>query len=354
MKRSSWASGSAYVPSCSIGFCVASTMNGSSSGNVRAADADLALLHRLQQRRLHLRRRAVDLVGEDDVGEDGALADVKLAVLRAVDRRAGDVGGQQVRRELDAHEGGVDRLRERADGERLREAGHAFDEDVAAAEHGDEQALDEHVLPDDHLRDFRADGVDEAALRADALVDGGDIDGQMRASVRFAQCSAGEARWKQDAGGERTRGAAVTCSRASMRGFGQRVLNRIGPIGRCEGWVRGTTMKYDTSALDGWLLRHRGIVTLVLLAGLLANLLVVGRLDPPDRWTARRSAAGGELPGRRAGLCRAAADPAAGRRACRASMRRRRLSFGALVLVAAGSARRACMNRRRLASNVLR
>jgi hypothetical protein len=34
MKRSSWASGSGYVPSCSIGFCVASTRNGSASLNV--------------------------------------------------------------------------------------------------------------------------------------------------------------------------------------------------------------------------------------------------------------------------------------------------------------------------------
>ena len=31
MKRSSWASGSGYVPSSSIGFCVAKTKNGSSS-----------------------------------------------------------------------------------------------------------------------------------------------------------------------------------------------------------------------------------------------------------------------------------------------------------------------------------
>ena len=32
MKRSSWASGSVYVPSCSIGFCVANTRNGRGSG----------------------------------------------------------------------------------------------------------------------------------------------------------------------------------------------------------------------------------------------------------------------------------------------------------------------------------
>ncbi len=41
MKRSSWASGSGYVPSCSIGFCVASTKNGDGSGVGPAADGDL-------------------------------------------------------------------------------------------------------------------------------------------------------------------------------------------------------------------------------------------------------------------------------------------------------------------------
>ena len=35
-----------------------------------AVDGDLALLHRLQQRRLGARRGAVDLVGQHDLGED--------------------------------------------------------------------------------------------------------------------------------------------------------------------------------------------------------------------------------------------------------------------------------------------
>ena len=37
-----------------------------------AADGDLPLLHRLEQRGLGLGRGAVDLVGQDDVGEDRA------------------------------------------------------------------------------------------------------------------------------------------------------------------------------------------------------------------------------------------------------------------------------------------
>ena len=39
-----------------------------------AAERDLAFLHRFEQRALHLGRRAVDFVGEDEVGEDRALA----------------------------------------------------------------------------------------------------------------------------------------------------------------------------------------------------------------------------------------------------------------------------------------
>ena len=42
-----------------------------------AVGGDLALLHRLEERRLGLGRRAVDLVGEQRVGEDRALAELE-------------------------------------------------------------------------------------------------------------------------------------------------------------------------------------------------------------------------------------------------------------------------------------
>jgi hypothetical protein len=42
------------------------------SGRVTPVDRDLALLHRLEQRRLRLGGGAVDLVGQQEVGEDGA------------------------------------------------------------------------------------------------------------------------------------------------------------------------------------------------------------------------------------------------------------------------------------------
>ncbi len=71
-KRSSCASGSGYVPSYSIGFWVARTRNGRVEPVGLAVDRHLPLLHRLEERGLRLRRRAVDLVGEQEVREDRA------------------------------------------------------------------------------------------------------------------------------------------------------------------------------------------------------------------------------------------------------------------------------------------
>ena len=104
MKRSSCASGSGYVPSCSIGFCVASTRNGSGSGIRRVADRDLALLHHLEQRRLDLRRSAVDLIGQQEVAEDRAELGVECALAGPVDARADEVGRHQIGGELDPRE----------------------------------------------------------------------------------------------------------------------------------------------------------------------------------------------------------------------------------------------------------
>ena len=82
MNRSSCASGKAYVPSYSIGFDVATTWNGSGNGN-SALDGDLPLRHRLQQRRLGLRRGPVDLVREEEAGEHRAGPETNSCVAGA-------------------------------------------------------------------------------------------------------------------------------------------------------------------------------------------------------------------------------------------------------------------------------
>jgi hypothetical protein len=87
------------------------------------ADRDLVLLHRFEQRALHLGGRAVDLVGQDDLREDRALLRGEGAVAGIVDERADQVGRQEVGRELDTPERPVDRRGERLHRGRLREAG---------------------------------------------------------------------------------------------------------------------------------------------------------------------------------------------------------------------------------------
>ena len=164
MKRSTCASGSGYVPSDSIGFCVAITRNGSGTGCVSCADRHLALLHHLEQRRLHLRRRAVDLVGEQEVAEDRPELGVERAARRPVDARADEVGRDEVRRELDALEAAAEHLRGRLDRQRLRQAGHALDQEVAAGEQADEHALEHRVLPGDHALDLEEGLLEQLPL----------------------------------------------------------------------------------------------------------------------------------------------------------------------------------------------
>ena len=69
-----------------------------------AADRDVALGHHLEQRRLHLGRRAVDLVGEHEVGHDRAELGVEVLRARPVDAGADDVGRHEVGRELQPRE----------------------------------------------------------------------------------------------------------------------------------------------------------------------------------------------------------------------------------------------------------
>ena len=117
-------------------------------------DRDLMLLHRLEERALHLRGGTVDLVGEDDLCEDRPLAGGEATVAGAVDHRADQVGGQEVGRELDAPEVRRDGLRQRLHGERLGEARHPLEEDVASGQETDQQAVDQVALADDHRADL--------------------------------------------------------------------------------------------------------------------------------------------------------------------------------------------------------
>ena len=73
------------------------------------------------------------------------------------DVRADQVGGHQVGRELDALEADVQARGQRAGEERLGQAGHAFEDDMAAGEQRDERFFDQRFLADDDFFDFLPD-----------------------------------------------------------------------------------------------------------------------------------------------------------------------------------------------------
>jgi hypothetical protein len=92
-----------------------------------AADRDLVLLHDLEQRRLHLGGGAVDLVGQQEVGEHGAELGPEAAVARLPQARPDQVGGHEVGRELDTAEAPAEHGRQRANGQRLGQAGYSLE-----------------------------------------------------------------------------------------------------------------------------------------------------------------------------------------------------------------------------------
>ena len=118
------------------------------------SDRHLALLHHLEQRALHLRGRAVDLVREEEVAEHRAELRLERARVGPVDPRADEVGRHEVGRELDARERPAQHGGRRLDRERLRQAGHALDQEMPLCEQAHEHALEHRVLPRDHPADL--------------------------------------------------------------------------------------------------------------------------------------------------------------------------------------------------------
>ena len=134
------------------------------------------VLHGFEQSRLHLGRRAVDLVREDEVGEYGAFADEELLLLLRVDQCTDQVCRQQVGGELNAREIGIDGFGQRGDGQRFGQPRHAFQQDVPVGEQADQKGVDQVILSDNHLTHFAAQRIDEDAFAFDPFVEFLDVD----------------------------------------------------------------------------------------------------------------------------------------------------------------------------------
>ena len=134
-------------------------------------DGHLVLGHRLEQGRLRLRHRTVDLVDEQHVREDRAGAELELADALVEHRKPGDVRRLQVRRALDPGGGrALDRAGERSGEDRLCGPGDVLEEDVAACrERGDDEIDAIRLAVYDRL-DVRAQPLRGRGRALEALV----------------------------------------------------------------------------------------------------------------------------------------------------------------------------------------
>src|SRR4051794_23347118 len=126
----------------------------------RAVHRNLVLIHRLKQRTLCFRRGAVDLVGQHDLGDYRAGSKLELAALLVEDRDTGDIGRQQVGRELDALKRAADRARDRLRQHSLAGARYIFQQHMAFADQRDQHQLNRLTLADNYFFDIRGDPID--------------------------------------------------------------------------------------------------------------------------------------------------------------------------------------------------
>ena len=146
----------------------------------------LALLHGLEQRRLRLRRRPVDLVREEQVGEHGTGSKFEVDISLVPDRRARDVGGHEVGSELDAGEPHLRYLGEGARCKCFRETWVVLEQDVTVAEQAEQHEFERLALAHDCALDLVEDlpaqirelsrAASEAFQRGDDAVEGRDVD----------------------------------------------------------------------------------------------------------------------------------------------------------------------------------
>ena len=122
-----------------------------------AVDADLAFVHGFEQRRLRLRRGAIDLVGQQEIGEDRSRLELEGFRMGVIDGDAEHVAGKHVAGELQPVEAAGDGARQRLRQRGLADAGHIFDEQMAARQQAD------HGQPD-HFR-FAANGPAEGRFQ---------------------------------------------------------------------------------------------------------------------------------------------------------------------------------------------
>src|SRR6516164_3258008 len=113
------------------------------------------LLHRLEQRSLRLRWRAINLISEKNVAKDRPLnkGPLTMASCKVLfnDVSAGNIGWHQIRCELNATKFKTEGFSNGSNHQCLRRARHACHQTVTTNEEGDQHLIENFVLADDNL-----------------------------------------------------------------------------------------------------------------------------------------------------------------------------------------------------------
>ncbi len=128
-----------------------------------AGDRDVLFLHRLQQRRLGARRRAVDFVGHQQLAEDRARDEAEAALAAGAFLQhlgADNVGRHQVGGELNAARFEAEHQAHGLHQFGLRQAGQTDEQRVPARKHRDQRLLDHALLSENDLADRGLGGGD--------------------------------------------------------------------------------------------------------------------------------------------------------------------------------------------------
>ena len=153
----------------SIGFCVATTMNGRGIGYTIASL--LSVPSSITSSSADWVFGEARLISSPStmLAKTGPCLNSNSLVALVVDRHAGDVGGQQVGRELDAVPRDRQRGRQRAGQRGLAGAGHVLEQQVALGEQADDRVVDHLGLALDDVADVRAQPLDVAGDLRDRL-----------------------------------------------------------------------------------------------------------------------------------------------------------------------------------------
>ncbi|CRF28989.1 Uncharacterised protein [Mycobacterium tuberculosis] len=135
-------------------------------------DRHRLFLHRFKQRALCLRRRPVDLIGQDEIAKNRTRLEPvgRFPFQTKLDYvRSGNVGRHQIGRKLNAREAHIKRIGHRTNQHRFAEPRYPFEQRVTPCKNTPQQLLHDILLPDNHPADLFLDRSNHRSPRFDLL-----------------------------------------------------------------------------------------------------------------------------------------------------------------------------------------